>query len=98
MLVNTCLDNKTDAAIKDLSDYDKFVFGSLMVSQEGNITIRALETGLANYQNLGLFCNSGINCDARRINYDLANLASRITFLLERFCYFVAIFQKAKIL
>ena len=68
-----------------------------MVSQEGNITRRALEDALANYQYLGVFCNNGINCDARRINYDLANLASQITFLLERFCYIVvAIFKKSE--
>ena len=83
-VVNDCIDSQNETAFIDLSEYDKFVVGSLLVSQKGNITKGALEKGFADYKYLQLFCPNGSKCDATRIDAVLADFASQITFLLER--------------
>ena len=97
-LVNDCINGQNGTTFNDLSEYDKFVFGSILVSQEGNISTGALEEGFANYQYLELFCHNGNKCDARAIDDYLANLASQMTFLLERFLLNFSGFQGWKIL
>ena len=83
-VVHDCIDSQNGTAFKDLSEYDKFVVGSLLVSQKGNIPKGGLEKGFAVYKYLQLFCLNGNKCDARRIDTALADFASQITFLLER--------------
>ena len=83
-MVNSCIDGLNNTSFEELSEYDKFIFGSLMDSHEGNITRRELEDGFADYHYLELFCNNGIKCDAKTFDETLADFASQITFLLER--------------
>ena len=84
-VINECMEKENDTVFKHLSVYDKFVVGNLLISMDGNVSKELLLEGFADYNFLQLFCLNGpIICDAYVIDRKLSDLASQMTFLLER--------------